>query len=268
MYAGRVNGRNELRRRWTGLVATALTGLSLSGCANFWEDVTSRDFEFKEMFSHPNPLQVLKDSNDGDKRARALRALREPKQQGGTDQDQEAVVKILTTAAVSEKQFLCRLSAIQALGHFQDPRALEAIENAFYNSTTFPPEMATRLQYQAMLSLGETGNPKAVEFLARVAKGVAAEGSEQEKQQVLDVRIAAARALGHFHDYPTAEALVRVYQNDKDVAVRDCARESFQACTGKEMPAEVKNWDGFLGDTKKEIELAGGIKKQKVLGLF
>src|SRR4051812_41835059 len=83
-------------RRWTRVLRAApLAGLLLCGCTGFWDKVTSRDFEFKTLFAKPNPFVVLRDSTDGDQRAEALRALREPKQNGGTDQDQETVVKIL-----------------------------------------------------------------------------------------------------------------------------------------------------------------------------
>ena len=40
------------------LAGTALTALSLSGCANFWDEVTSRDFEVKALFVKPNPLST------------------------------------------------------------------------------------------------------------------------------------------------------------------------------------------------------------------
>ena len=59
------------------------------GCASFWDDVTSRDFSFSGMFTKPNPLLVLRDSSDGDKRAKALAALHEPKQHGGSDAEQD-----------------------------------------------------------------------------------------------------------------------------------------------------------------------------------
>ena len=62
--------------RWKLSLATAVLGCGLSGCAGFWDDVTSRDFAFKKMFVRPEPLEVLKDSHDGDERAKALRALR------------------------------------------------------------------------------------------------------------------------------------------------------------------------------------------------
>ena len=81
------------RRCWVRCLAgAALTSLGLSGCAGFWDDVTSKDFKVQAMFVTPNPLLVLRDSTDGDKRAKALRALTEPKQNGGSDEDQDAVV--------------------------------------------------------------------------------------------------------------------------------------------------------------------------------
>src|SRR5205823_10672722 len=97
------------------------------GCACFWDDVTSRDFTWNSMFTKPNPLLVLRDSSDGDKRAKALGSLREPKQYGGSSAEQDAIVSILTTAATTEKQPLCRLAAIQSLGHFKDLRAVKGL---------------------------------------------------------------------------------------------------------------------------------------------
>ena len=44
---------------------------------------------------------------------------------------------------------------------------------------------------QALSALGETGSPEAMELLVRVVREPQAEGSESEKQQALDVRIAA-----------------------------------------------------------------------------
>src|SRR5207249_7802692 len=112
--------------------------------------------------------------------------------------EQDAILKILTAAAVSERQPLCRLAAIQTLGRFKDPRAVQALIDAFYQASTFSPDTTTVLRCQAVTALGKTGNPAAVELLARVVREPPAEGSDQEKQQTLDVRIAAAGALGSF----------------------------------------------------------------------
>jgi HEAT repeat protein len=155
-------------------------------------------------------------------------------------------VNILTTAATTEKQPLCRLAAIQALGHFKDPRVVKGLSDAFYNAGGFAPETTTVIRCQALTALGETGNPAAVELLARVVREPPAEGTELEKQQTLDVRIAAARALGKFSHYQATEALVRVMQNERDVALRDRAYESLQLATGKKLPPDGKEWEQLL----------------------
>jgi HEAT repeat protein len=244
--------------------------MAVCGCASFWDDVTSRKFEFKNLYTKPNPFVVLQSSTEGDERAKALRALREPKANGGTDQDQEAVLKILATAATADKQFLCRLAAIESLGRFKDTRAVEHLTNAFYNSGSFPPEMATRIQCQAIAALGETANPAAIGLLTKVVNGASGEGSELEKQQVMDVRIAAATALGRFHDPRVTESLTRVLQKDKDVALCDCAFESLQSSTGRKLPADFHNWDELRHspDAQRTTVVHPGDLGLKLMGWF
>src|SRR5207248_9449674 len=90
------------------------------------------------------------------------------------------------------------------------------------------------------------GRPTAGALLARVVRAPRAEGTDFEKHRTLDVRIAAARALGKFSHYQATEALVRVMQNDKDVALRDRAYESLQAATGKKLSPDGKEWEQLL----------------------
>jgi HEAT repeat protein len=212
--------------------------------------VTSRNFELSHLYSKPNPFVVLEKSDDGDARAKALRALREPKQSGGTDHDQDAVVKILCTAATKEKQFLCRMAAIESLGHFKDPRAVAGLTDAFYASGSFAPDLATRIQMQAVTALGETRQPGAVPFLVKIVqekpKG---EGSEQEKQQIMDVRIAATRALGNFNDPRSTEVLQEVLKTEKDVALQDCAKDSLALAGGKKGLLNFK-WEDVIVPVK------------------
>lgn len=233
-------------RKCLAAAAAAGVGLGLSGCAGFWDEVTSRDFDYRSLYRKPDPLVVLRDSQDGDKRAKALRALREPKQNGGSDQEQDMVVKLLTTAVVSEKHALCRLAAIQSLGRFKDPRVVPGLVEAYYRADSFTPELATVIRCQALTALGQVGHPSAVDLLARVVREPPVEGTETEKQQTMEVRIAAARALGSFKHYQATEALLRVLQQEKDVALRDRAHESLQAVTGKKLPADYKAWEEFL----------------------
>lgn len=253
--------------RATYLLPAAFCLLS-SGCANFWDDVTSRDFSFNSIFVKPNPMLVLRDSTDGDKRAKALAALHEPKQFGGTEDEQNTVVKILTTAASAENQPLCRLAAIESLGHFKDPRAVEGLSAAFYQANNFAPETTTVIRCKALTALGETKNPAAVELLARVVREPPAEGTEMEKQQTLDVRIAAARALANFSHYQGTEALVHVLQSEKDVALRDRAYESLQASTGKNLPPDAKAWEEFLHQPDNKAVAAEPANKAKLMSWF
>jgi hypothetical protein len=223
---------------WFGQVAgAALTSLSICGCAGFWDEVTSRNFDIKHFWETPNPFLVLQNSDDGDQRAKALRALREPSQHGGTPQDQEAVLNILVTAASTERQFLCRMAAIESLGHFQDPRAVEGLTKAFYSSPVFGADLATRLQVQVATALGNTHQAAAEKFLLMlVQEKPQVEGSDQEKQQNLDVRLAATRALGNFSDAQVAQLLQGMAKGEKDVALRDCAKDAMLASSGKKPP--------------------------------
>jgi hypothetical protein len=245
-----------------------LASLGLYGCAGFWDDVTSHDFKVGNLFVKDNPLLVLRDCPDGDKRAKALRALHEPKQNGGTDQDQDAVVKILIAAATTEKQPLCRLAAIETMARFKDQRCVEGLSTAFYNASNFAPDTATIIRCRALTSLGETKNPAAIELLAKVVREPSAEGAEEDKQQALDVRIAATLALGNFNQYQATEALVKVLKSDKDVALRDRARESLVAATGKDLPADAKAWEDFLHQPGGQGPPGEGEKKSKLVGWF
>jgi HEAT repeat protein len=241
-----VNARSTRRPAWLP-AAVAAAALAAGGCASFWDDVTSRDFKIDQMFTRPNPLIVLRDSTDGDERARALRALREPLQYGGDQRDQDTVVQVLTTAAVGDRQTVCRLAAISSLRTFQDPRAVEALKEAYYRAGSLnSAETASILRCQALEALGATGQPAAVDLLVRVLREPPVEGAEQDKQQKMDERIAAARALGNFKHYQAAEALVEVLRSDQDVALRDRAHDSLRQMTGKELPEDAQAWDDLL----------------------
>jgi HEAT repeat protein len=204
------------------------------------------------MFVTPNPLVVLKESTDGNKRARALRSLREPLQVGGTQKEQDFFMQVLTTAATSDKQPLCRLAAIQALGKYKDPRAVEALKEAYLRPKPFSAEINTFINEQALTSLGQTKSPEARELLVLVAREPpsAQDSNEVEKQQRTDLRLTAVRALANFSHYEVTETLVKLLKTEKDVALRDRAHESLVAVTGKKLPADAKEWDDLLHPTK------------------
>jgi len=270
------------------VIGVALAAWSFSGCAYFWDDVTSRNFDLGEFIRSPNPFLVLRDSDDGNRRARAFRSLEEPKTHGGTDQDQEAVVKILTAAATTERQPLCRLAAIEALGRFQDPRAVPALQEAYFNAGNFPKDksafaategivgssavstpLVLQVKCQAIASLGHTGNPEAVPFLVNVLNNPPAskESAEGQRQQMMDERIAAARALGNFKDYKAIEALVLVLKSEKDVALLDRAHDSLETCTGQKLPPDMQDWGPILHPEAK-TQVASDPAKHSLLGWF
>jgi HEAT repeat protein len=266
----------------------AFTCLSLSGCAYFWDDVTSRDFHFSDLTGRTNPFLVLRDSDDGYRRARALKALEEPKQHGGSDHDQDAVVNILTAAATTEHQPLCRLAAIEALGRFQDPRAVHALQEAYFNAGNFPKDktasaategllngsavsspLILQIKCQAIASLGQTRNPEAIGFLVNILNSPSAskDAAEGQRQQIIDERIAAARALGNFKDYKAIEALVHVLKSEKDVALLDRAHDSLEACSGQKLPADLQDWGPALHPEAK-TQVASEPDKHSLLGWF
>lgn len=236
-----------IRRR---LFVAALACAALGGCAGFWDEVTSRDFHFKDAFKPaPDPLWVIRNSNDGDKKSKALRSLKEPLTHGGTKQDQDVVVPLLVSAATVDPQPLCRMAAISSLQHFKDPRAVEALKDAYYRAGSFQrdqPEATAVIKCQALAALGINGNPAAVDLLVRVLKEPPQTGPEKDKQQSLDERIAAARALAHFPQYQAAEALVSVLRSEQDVALRNRVTESLQEMTGQDLPPDAQAWTDFV----------------------
>jgi HEAT repeat protein len=248
-------------QRWLPAVL-AVACLGASGCGTFWDDLTRRDFTFQRLYTQPDPLVVLRDSQDADDRARAMRALHEPLQNGGDQSAQELVVKVLTTAAVSDRQIVCRQAAVFALRDFKDPRAVKALKDAYYAAGSFNPETATILRCQVLSALGTNGRPEAVELLVRVLKEPPVEGASEDKQAKMDERIAAARSLGRFKEPEAATALAGVLRTDQDVALRDRAVESLHGITGKSLPAEYQPWADYLNQAGKPDALA----KEKAQG--
>jgi HEAT repeat protein len=237
--------RSKLWRRWLP-AALAAACVAASGCGPFWDDVTRRDFSFKRLYTQPDPLVVLRDSQDADDRARAMRLLHEPLANHGDQHDQDVVVQLLTAAAVSDRQIVCRQAAVFALRDFKDTRAVKALKDAYYSAGAFTPETTTILRCQILDALGTNGQKDAVELLVRVLKEPQVEGASEDKQAKMDERIAAARSLSHFKEYQATAALAGVLKTDQDVALRDRVTESLHSITGKDMPADYQQWSDFL----------------------
>jgi hypothetical protein len=214
------------------------------------------------MFVSKDPRVVLRDSTDGNARYKALAALREPVQNGGTQQDQDAVFEILQISATSDQQPLCRMAAVRTGGHFKDPRAAEVLESVYLQNLPFGQEMNGHLRQQCLTSLAETGGPVALRRLVLVAKEPPANGSEADKLETLDRRLTAVRGLAKFKEPEAAAALAAVVASEKDSPLRDRAHESLQAWTGKRLPLDSPQFQS-LANSGTTVIPAGGVSEQK-----
>jgi HEAT repeats/PBS lyase HEAT-like repeat len=241
---------------------------SAAGCANFYDTVTSRDFRVRDMFSTPDPMTVLRTSEDGDARAKAILKLKEPKKSGGSDQDQNEVVQILTDTAINEKRPLCRLAAIEALGRFEDPRSAPALVQAYQNSNAFPTEVANPIRCESLQALGRKNTPEGNSLLVRVAGTqretparpnvqLAGYNSNDElnkllgrfdpdAQMVRDPRLAAVKALGESRNPQAVSVLIPILA-EKDVALHNRAQEALQLITSRhDVAADPEAWKKAL----------------------
>lgn len=227
--------------------------LGACGCAGFWEEVSSREFAFKNLWSQPEPLVVLRDSSDYHRKGQALARLREPLRNGGTQQEQDLYLQILSRAAVNEtsgqaealsRDPYCRLCAIRMLGEYQDPRALPILEKAYLESHPFTPEMNAMIRQQALTALESTGNSEARHVLIRAARqpSASAVSSHADRQSILDEKLAAVRALSKYPKSDCVETLIYLLETEKDVAVRHCAHNSLKTITKSDLPEDPKAW--------------------------
>jgi hypothetical protein len=219
----------------------AVLAVQLAGCASFWDDVTSRDFKFKDLYTRKDPVSVLNTSDDGDQRAKALRSLTEPTTRGGSEVEQQRTIEVLSRAAISESQPCVRIAAIETLGKFQDPRAVTALTGAYEAASQLSGDAAANVRCLALTSLGKTKRPEAVAYLVRVAQTpTPSDLSDRERQQGRDCRLAAVRALGNFeHSREVGDAMTRLLQSEKDVAMRDRAKETYAAATGAKPTTDI-----------------------------
>jgi hypothetical protein len=248
------------RSHWL-LVPLAAALLGLGGCALVDEpSSTMKDvfhWNFERFHDPENPLEVVRTSQDGNLRARALRCLKEPLANGGTKGDQDVIVAVLNYTAANDSQALCRMAAVDTLRKFRDPRAVDGLKDAYYRAGSFNAEVATVLRCQALQALGETGQPAAVDTLVRVLREPPVEGPDQDRQLKLDERIAAARALGNFKQYQATEALVEVLRNDRNIALRARAHESLVSATGRDLAADATVWAEYLSSPANSKDAPG-----------
>jgi hypothetical protein len=254
-----------------------------SGCASTWETMTSRQFRdkpFETTFGTEDPLTVLRENPDGETRARAMRRLKEPAANGRPQAEQEEAVQILSTAATSDPSPWVRMAAIDALGKFQDPRAVETLAAAYYQASGrsepapqtqtvvaaggrqpgaladrlgllgpqgFPSDQAANVRGRALEALARTGRPEAVEFLARVAGGQELPANEDPAANDF-VRQRAVAGLGQVRSKEAVYALARVLavEHGKDVTLTNLAHGGLGSLTGQNQPADPRAWGAVI----------------------
>jgi len=262
---------NSGRRKWLraslALGAATLLGFTAAGCQSggIWDDIKNRDFRFRDLVNNQDPLTVLETDSNGDARARAMRKLKEPLQNGGSQEQQDKVMRMLTEGATTDNRAVCRLAAVDALKRMRDPRATPALIQAYYNATSFQLAVANTIRVEAVTALGTKNAPDAVALLVRAAtdpgieanapvqpaaflrdKNKPSPDSDVDKALARDIRLAAIRSLAEIRS-PMATAALIPLLDEKDVAIRDRAYEALVAITGKkDMPAEPKAWEEAL----------------------
>lgn len=256
----------------------------LAGCAGTIDTLTSQRFReqpFKTLFSSDDPTWVLENMPEGDDRAKALMALKEPKRRGGNDEEQKKIMEIVAASATADKQVVCRLAAIDALSRFEDPQSAKILVTAFHNASieapkdgdpagivqagrkerrafapvsSFTPDQVIVIQCRALESLGKKQSPEGLSLLCEIAaKPPAKEPKPPEQdpfgdgdigQDMTDLRLAAIRALSNYkNDMQAAQALYQIMKTERgNVALKSRAYESLQKVTGKDYPPESPDW--------------------------
>jgi hypothetical protein len=248
------------------LIACAMaTCLAAGGCmSKFIDNVTSRDFRMKDLVSSPDPMTVLRQSQDGDARAKAMRELKEPIKNGRSPDEQDEAFKILAQSATSDSRPLCRFAAVDALGRFEDRRCVDSLIHAYHQADAMESVVANAIRSEVMAALAKKDSAEAIGLLAKVAGNHAAESPKSDVRQAgfsseagpgdhvtdRDLRLAAIHALGQSKD-PAATKVLLPLLKEKDVAIRNRAHEALQAITGrKELPVDFVVWEKVLGGSK------------------
>ncbi len=96
--------------------------------------------------------------------------------------------------------------------------------------------------------MAQTVNPDARALLIRAARSPSGstDGSQADRQQTQDERLAAIRGLSKYTQFDAIETLVYIMKTEKDVALHDRAYEAVKLATGKNLPDDTKAWSDML----------------------
>ncbi|QDU74944.1 putative lyase [Bremerella volcania] len=195
--------------------------LGLTGCASngaivdpiIWWD---KDDPADLAKYGPTPIQRIEALDDLASGARGMSAERRS----------EEAAKI-AKALPEEKNEVIRVHMLRSLAKLNTPEAFAAMKSSIYDS-------AADVRREAVVALGESKNPEAIDALADVLI----------RDRDYDVRIAAATALGQYKTQKAKEALVPAL-DARDPAMRFAAIESLRRTSNVDYQGDTAKWREF-----------------------
>jgi HEAT repeat protein len=169
-------------------------------------------------------LAAIRESRDPGLRRAAFEFLGDPRHLGGEAGDRDEVTTILGLALQSETEPQTRIVILESMTRLGSATRVEAMSPAVADKDP-------SVRVAVCRHLGRTG---ASEATAKLDSLLASD-------QSLDVRLAAADALGHV---PTQQAALSLLTGleDSDVAIRFRCRESLKRISGKDHAGNVAEW--------------------------
>lgn len=264
------------------LLFSTVVSFGLVGCASTWDRVSSKSFRdapITAMTKNDEPMHTLVTKKDGNSRTEAMRKLKEPIANGQSEQVQSEALQILADEATGSPSPIVRTAAIDALGRFRDPRAVNILiaayhkadghsndpgpngelvqtgavaDESFRNPSSllgpigFEPAFITTLRSRVATALANTSQPEAIRFLAKVAQTRPATAVEDPSER--DVRAAAVRSLGSIRTKESVAVLADVLkaENGRDVVIAGHAVDGLKRLTGKNYAAEPEKWSAVV----------------------
>ncbi len=156
-----------------------------------------------------------------------LRSLASNSAYATPQQKQETSVELARSLA-TEEDLTIRIEIVRALGEFPGAEADLALSKALSDSES-------DVRVAACEVWGKRGDAEAVQQLSSILSG------DIDK----DVRLAAARALGHSKS-PAAIAALGTMLEDKDPAMRYRAVLSLREITGRDFDSDVRRWQEYV----------------------
>jgi len=150
-------------------------------------------------------------------------------------EEQQRIVDVLSRELAAERDPLVRRHIVRALAACPPASAEKVLFGCLED-----PDMETRRT--VCKCLGERGGPASIQELGRV---IASETN-------FHVRIAAVKALGETNDKGAMMPLVEAMA-DSDPALKNRARESLTAVSGRDYGTNVQAWREFAQNGKTEL---------------